>query len=95
MGIAPLNVPCTFLIYSIAEYITERLTSTDRDIAISLGWVQTLLGRAILSLPEDKADMTLKMDAIAAINKVRFIAQASLLMPSLVSTRYANGHHGV
>ncbi|KAI0700768.1 Protoglobin-domain-containing protein [Cytidiella melzeri] len=44
-----------------------------RDCALSLGWVQTLLGRAILSLPEDKADMPLKMDAIAAVNKVIWI----------------------
>ncbi|KAI0089130.1 Protoglobin-domain-containing protein [Irpex rosettiformis] len=44
-----------------------------RDCALTLGWIHTLIGRAILSLPEQKADMALKMDATAAINKVIWI----------------------
>ena len=59
------------------------MTLTDRDCALALGWVHTLLSRAILSLPEEKADMELKLDAVAAINKVRSIAPIFLHEPSL------------
>lgn len=42
----------------------------DRDCALTLGWVQTILNTAILQLPESFAPLSLKTDAIAAISKV-------------------------
>jgi hypothetical protein len=42
----------------------------DRDCAIALGWVHTLLTTAILNLPETLASMGVKIEAVAAINKV-------------------------
>ncbi|KIP10682.1 hypothetical protein PHLGIDRAFT_84649 [Phlebiopsis gigantea 11061_1 CR5-6] len=44
-----------------------------RDVALALGWVQTLLTTAILQLPEDMASMTVKIDTVAAVNKVIWI----------------------
>ena len=36
-----------------------------------LGWVQTILTTAVLQLADSAASLALKMDAIAALNKVR------------------------
>ncbi|KAI0346789.1 hypothetical protein BDW22DRAFT_1308199, partial [Trametopsis cervina] len=52
---------------------TAPLNVPYRDCALTLGWVNGLLGRAILLLSEEQADMQLKMDAVAAINKVIWI----------------------
>ncbi|KIY67485.1 hypothetical protein CYLTODRAFT_353119 [Cylindrobasidium torrendii FP15055 ss-10] len=41
-----------------------------RDCALTLGWVLTVLQTAVLEIPADKLDMSVKMEAIAAINKV-------------------------
>ena len=37
---------------------------------MALGWVHTLLTTAILNLPETLADAQVKVEAVAAINKV-------------------------
>lgn len=70
MGIAPLNVPC-----KSASLLTSPSSEvdfdTDRDCALALGWVHTLLSTAILRLPEELASTSVKIDAVAAINKVR------------------------
>lgn len=42
----------------------------DRDIALTLGWVLTVLQTSILQLPEDQLSTTEKVEALAAINKV-------------------------
>lgn len=44
-----------------------------RDCALTLGWVQTILTTAVLQLPDSAASLALKMDAIAALNKVIWI----------------------
>ncbi|KAI9001358.1 Protoglobin-domain-containing protein [Trametes punicea] len=44
-----------------------------RDIALTLGWIQTVLHSAILQLPESKCPASDKIEAIAAINKVLWI----------------------
>ncbi|PCH41472.1 hypothetical protein WOLCODRAFT_24769 [Wolfiporia cocos MD-104 SS10] len=44
-----------------------------RDIALALGVVQTILQTAVLQLPEETANMQVKIDAVAAINKVLWI----------------------
>ena len=60
----------------------KRLTfriSIDRDCAMALGWVHTLLTTAILNLPESLASVQVKTEAVAAINKVSSTAQTGLL----------------
>ncbi len=47
--------------------IDERVL--DRDCALALGWVQNLLSMAILQLPEQKANMAVKIEAVSAVNK--------------------------
>ena len=42
----------------------------DRDCALTLGRVQTILNTAILQLSEDVAPIALKTEAVAAIGKV-------------------------
>ncbi|KAJ3551956.1 hypothetical protein NM688_g4414 [Phlebia brevispora] len=44
-----------------------------RDCALTLGWVQTILNTAILQLPDNVASLTLKTDAVTAVNKVIWI----------------------
>ncbi|OJT10362.1 hypothetical protein TRAPUB_13121 [Trametes pubescens] len=44
-----------------------------RDIALMLGWIQTVLHSAILQIPEDKCPMSEKIEAVAAISKVLWI----------------------
>ncbi|KAI0772026.1 Protoglobin-domain-containing protein [Trametes elegans] len=44
-----------------------------RDIALMIGWLQSVLHEAILRLPESKCSMSEKIEAIAAINKVLWI----------------------
>lgn len=69
MGIAPLNVPCDYHPCLLKVSFADR--ASDRDCALTLGWIQTLLTTAILQLPEDTANMSTKIDAVSAINKVR------------------------
>ena len=69
MGIAPLNVPCKpSTLLAPPSYETDN--ATDRDVALALGWVHTLLTTAILQLPEEMVTMPVKIDAVAAVNKV-------------------------
>ncbi|RDX53668.1 hypothetical protein OH76DRAFT_1453488 [Lentinus brumalis] len=44
-----------------------------RDIAMTLGWIQTVLHTAILQLPESTCPASEKIEAISAINKVLWI----------------------
>ena len=54
-----------------SEAIADDLT--DRDCALTLGWVGTVLQTATLQLPEDKLSMKEKIDAVGAINKILWI----------------------
>lgn len=42
----------------------------DRDIALTLGWIQSVLQKAILELPESTCPAAEKIEAVMAINKV-------------------------
>lgn len=69
----PLHVPCTWHVPCSAGrsawILTERAI-LDRDIALTLGWVLTVLQTSILQLPEDQLTTPEKVEALAAINKV-------------------------
>ena len=51
----------------------------DRDCALTLGLVQMLIQNAILKLPEESASMQEKLDAVAALCKVRWCSLGSFL----------------
>ncbi|EJF62819.1 Protoglobin-domain-containing protein [Dichomitus squalens] len=44
-----------------------------RDIALMLGWIQSILHSAILQIPESVCSATEKVEAVVAINKVLWI----------------------
>ncbi|KAH9927176.1 Protoglobin-domain-containing protein [Epithele typhae] len=44
-----------------------------RDIAMTLGWIQSILHKAILQLPESTCPASEKIEAVTAINKVLWI----------------------
>ncbi|KAI0650220.1 Protoglobin-domain-containing protein [Trametes meyenii] len=44
-----------------------------RDVALMLGWIQTVLHSAILSIPDSTCPASEKIEAVSAINKVLWI----------------------
>lgn len=74
MGIAPLNVPCMCSVCPLLPrvHLIEGLTCCllDRDCALTLGLVQTVIQTAILGLPDDVASIFEKTESISAVTKV-------------------------
>lgn len=55
-----------------------------------LGWIQTVLHSAILQIPEDKCPASEKIEAVAAINKVRlaYRSRGTVLLVYLTTCRW-------
>ena len=61
------------------SYLTLTFVDIDRDIALTLGWIQSVLHQAILQLPESVCSATDKIEAVMAINKVYILPTVSML----------------
>ena len=61
------------------SYLTLTFVDIDRDIALTLGWIQSVLHQAILQLPESVCSATDKIEAVMAINKVSILSTVSML----------------
>ncbi len=48
----------------------SNTVALDRDIALTIGWIQSVLHSAILQLPDSVVCMSEKIEAVMAINKV-------------------------
>ena len=82
--VSPLHVPCMYYLRAL-DYLSSNPNHPDRDCALTLGWVQTVLHTALLSVPEADLAMSEKVEAIGALNKVRSIVRSIMYIthPSL------------
>lgn len=71
--VAPLVVPCKFSSSPLLSLTSPSHQHIDRDCALSLGWVQTVLQTAILKLDSDELSNEEKIAAIGAVSKVIWI----------------------